>query len=316
MKYSILGNTGLKVSAFCMGCLALGPAQYNLAIPEGQALINYAVSKGVNFFDASELYGVYRYLGCLRDEPGIVISSRSYAASREDMKASLDAARREMNRDKIEIFGLHEQESGLTLKGHRQALEYLAEAREKGLIGAVSVSTHYVGCVRSAALLPEVDVIFAILNIEGLGIVDGSRQDMEEALAFAHYMGKGIYIMKALGGGHLFRRSYDALSYARDFPYKHSVCVGAKNKAEIGFACGVLAYDMSREEAASLEAVIGAASKRLVVEPWCQGCGKCEEKCGFGAISVTGGKAEVNQAKCMLCGYCARVCPYFCLKLI
>ncbi|HHT84714.1 MAG: aldo/keto reductase [Bacillota bacterium] len=316
MKYSILGATGLKVSVLCMGCLVLGPAQYNLSDEESRELIDYAVSKGVNFFDTSELYGVYRQLRCLKDKSGVVISSRSYAASRDEMKASLETARREMNRDKIEIFGLHEQESGLTLKGHMQALEYLAESREKGLIDAVSVSTHYVACVRSAALLPEVDVILAILNIDGIGIADGSRQDMEEALAFARYMGKGVYLMKALGGGHLFRKSYEALCYTRDFPYKDSVCVGVKNKAELDFACGVLCSDITPEKAENLEAVIRASPKRLVVEPWCQGCGKCEEKCGFGAISVTGGQARVDLSKCMLCGYCARVCPYFCLKVV
>jgi len=316
MKYSILGATGLKVSVLCMGCLVLGPAQYNLSDEESRELIDYAVSKGVNFFDTGELYGVYRQLRCLKDKSGVVISSRSYAASRDEMKASLETARREMNRDKIEIFGLHEQESGLTLKGHMQALEYLAESREKGLIDAVSVSTHYVACVRSAALLPEVDVILAILNIDGIGIADGSRQDMEEALAFARYMGKGVYLMKALGGGHLFRKSYEALCYTRDFPYKDSVCVGVKNKAELDFACGVLCSDITPEKAENLEAVIRASPKRLVVEPWCQGCGKCEEKCGFGAISVTGGQARVDLSKCMLCGYCARVCPYFCLKVV
>lgn len=139
---------------------------------------------------------------------------------------------------------------------------------------------------------------------------------MEEALAFARYMGKGVYLMKALGGGHLFRKSYEALCYTRDFPYKDSVCVGVKNKAELDFACGVLCSDITPEKAENLEAVIRASPKRLVVEPWCQGCGKCEEKCGFGAISVTGGQARVDLSKCMLCGYCARVCPYFCLKVV
>lgn len=316
MKYSVLGNTGLKVSVLCMGSLVLGPAQYNLSGDKSRDLIGYAVSRGVNFFDTSELYGVYPHLRCLSGKSDIVISSRNYAVSGDEMKASLEMARREMNRDKVEIFGLHEQESGLTLKGHRQALEYLAEAREKGLIDAVSVSTHYVACVRSAALLPEVDVIFAILNIDGLGIVDGSRQDMEEALAFARYMGKGVYIMKALGGGHLFRRSHEALCYVRDFPHKDSVCVGVKNKAELDFACEVLCSDISPEQAGTLAPVAGTTKKRLIVEDWCQGCGKCQEMCGFGAISVTGGKAELDRSRCMLCGYCARVCPHFCLKVI
>ncbi|MGI6627440.1 MAG: aldo/keto reductase [Bacillota bacterium] len=316
MKYSFLGKTGLNVSMFCMGSLVMGPAQYNLSMEQSQTLIRDALAAGVNFFDTSEFYGVYPQLRCLRKEQNLVISSRSYAVSRDEMKTSLETARRELGRDRVEIFGLHEQESGLTLKGHREALEYLAEAREKGIIDAVSVSTHYVSCVKSASMLSEVDVIFAILNIEGLGIADGSRQDMEEALAFARYMGKGIYIMKALGGGHLYRNSYEALCYVREFPYKDSVCVGVKNTAELEFGCKVLCSGISQEEREKLEFKIMAGTKELVVEDWCQGCGKCVERCGFSAISMVDGKARVDKSRCMLCGYCARVCPCFCLKVV
>ncbi len=316
MKYSLLGKTHLKVSALCFGSLIVGPAQYNLSLLQSQSLIRDALALGVNFFDTSEFYGVYPQLRCLSKEENVVISSRSYAVSRDEMVRSLEMARQGLGRDRVEVFGLHEQESGLTLKGHRQALEYLAESREKGLIDAVSVSTHHVACVRSASLLPEVDVIFAILNIDGLGIADGSREDMEQALAFARYMGKGIYIMKALGGGHLYRRAYDALRYVREFPHKDSVCVGAKNKAELEFASKVLSSDISCGEREKLESEIQGAKKRLVVEDWCQGCGRCREKCGFSAISIVNGKATVDESRCMLCGYCARVCRYFCLKVI
>lgn len=316
MIYTSLGRTGLSVSVLCMGSLVLGPAQYNLSIQEGNSLIEHATDWGVNFFDTSEFYGAYPYLRCLSQKENIVISSRSYAASRSEMRHSLDMARSELDRDKIEVFGLHEQESGLTLKGHRGALEYLAESKEKGTIDAVSVSTHYVSCVRSAAMLPEVDVIFAILNVEGLGIADGSREDMEEALAFARYMGKGIYIMKALGGGHLYHMPYEALAYARDFPHKDSVCVGMKNEHELEFACKVLCSQISREEIAEDCSISLSAPKRLIVEDWCEACGKCVQKCGFSAISILDGKAVVDESRCMLCGYCARVCPNFCLKVV
>jgi len=314
--YTSLGQTGLNVSAMCMGSLVMGPAQYNMSIEEGDSLIQHALDWGVNFFDTSEFYGAYPYLRCLSQKKNIIISSRSYAVSESQMKRSLEIARSELNRERIEIFGLHEQESGLTLKGHREALEYLAESREKGIIDAVSVSTHYVSCVRSAAMLPEIDVIFAILNMQGLGIADGSREDMEEALAFARYMGKGIYLMKALGGGHLYRQPFEALSYARDFPHKDSVCVGVKNEYELEFACKVLCSEISTEEIAEAYSISRSTPKRLVVEKWCEGCGKCADKCGFSAITIVNGKATIDESRCMLCGYCARVCPNFCIKVV
>lgn len=315
MRYSFLGNTSLKVSILSFGSLVIGPAQYRMPIARGQEILEYAWERGINFFDAAELYDTHAYLRVLAKREGAVISSRSYAYSREGMKESLDRARRELDADLVPIFGLHEQESGLTLKGHREALDYLVEARERGLIKAISVSTHYVQCVRAAAMLPEVDVIFAILNVGGLGIADGSRQDMEEALAFARYMGKGIYLMKALGGGHLHKNAYQALSYARDFPHKDSVCVGLKSEGEIDFAVRVMCGEDS-EDLKALGGKLSSESKVLLVEDWCQGCGRCVEKCPFGAIRVENGVAVVDRTKCMLCGYCARVCPHFCLKVM
>ncbi|QUL99721.1 MAG: aldo/keto reductase [Candidatus Fermentithermobacillus carboniphilus] len=316
MNYSRLGNTGLKVSVLCMGSLVIGPAQYNLNLERGQSLISKALALGVNFFDTSEFYGTYPYLRRAARHPGVVISSRSYASTAREMQRSLDLARKELGKDTIEVFGLHEQESGLTLKGHREALDYLVKAKDKGLVRAISVSTHYVSCVRSAAMLPEVDVILALLNLEGIGIPDGSRQDMEEALKFARYMGKGVYIMKVLGGGHLYKRAYEALSYARDFAFKDSVAVGVKDELELEFAARVLSGESYTEEIERLACLAAGGEKRIVVEDWCQGCGQCVEKCSFSAIEVYHGKARVDRDKCMLCGYCARACPHFCLKVL
>jgi len=62
---------------------------------------------------------------------------------------------------------LHEQESRLTLKGHREALEYYISMKEKGIIKAVGVSTHNVEVVEACCEMPEVDVIHPIVNKAG-----------------------------------------------------------------------------------------------------------------------------------------------------
>ena len=43
----------------------------------------------------------------------------------------MEKARHEIDRDVIDIFMMHEQESKWTLKGHRDALEYLLDAKCK-----------------------------------------------------------------------------------------------------------------------------------------------------------------------------------------
>ncbi|MGE5578735.1 MAG: aldo/keto reductase [Bacillota bacterium] len=312
LKYSELGRTGLSVSQLCFGSLALGPAQHDLSLSRSRELLMYAWHKGVNFFDTAELYGTYPHLRCVSELPGAVIASRSYAVTGAEMRDSFDLCRRELGRDTLDIFGLHEQESGLTLKGHGGALKYLESQKAKGNLKAISVSTHSVDCVRAAAMRDDVDIVFALLNVAGLGIRNGTREDMEEALRFAVEAGKGVYLMKVLGGGHLHREAERALAYAASFPWKASVCVGLCDEYEVECASRVL----TGEKPPEAPVLRLDTDRRLFVEDWCEACGKCVERCPFGALSILGDRVSVDAGKCMLCGYCARACPHFCLKVV
>ncbi len=55
MQYRKLGRSGLSVSAICLGTMTWGEQNSEA---EGHAQIDYALSKGVNFFDAAEMYPV------------------------------------------------------------------------------------------------------------------------------------------------------------------------------------------------------------------------------------------------------------------
>ncbi|WP_446916691.1 aldo/keto reductase, partial [Klebsiella pneumoniae] len=83
--------------------------------------------------------------------------------------ASVKKALKELDTDYIDIFMLHEQESLLTLKGHKGALNRLVELKEAGYIRAIGISTHFIGCVNATALFPEIEVIHPIINRRGVG---------------------------------------------------------------------------------------------------------------------------------------------------
>jgi aryl-alcohol dehydrogenase-like predicted oxidoreductase len=55
MDYRELGRTGVRVSAVCLGTMTFG--QQN-SEAEGHAQMDYAVDRGVNIFDAAELYPI------------------------------------------------------------------------------------------------------------------------------------------------------------------------------------------------------------------------------------------------------------------
>ena len=314
MQYVRLGNTGIEVSRLCFGALVIGPLQCGLPVGSGAAVIRAALEKGVNFIDTAELYGTYDHIReavkGLAKRP--VIATKSYAYSAEGAAESVEKARRGLDADVLDIFLMHEQESRLTLKGHREALEFYLNEREKGRIRAVGVSTHNIEVVRAICDMPEIDVVHPLVNISGIGIGDGTVGQMLEAVEMAFSCGKGVYSMKPLGSGNLLHSYDECMDFVLGLPYIHSVAVGMQNTDEVEM-------NILRFEGRSIPTVLKEAAlnreKHLHVDYWCEGCGRCVGRCRQNAISIVGGKAMADREKCVLCGYCGSVCPQFAIKI-
>lgn len=315
MDYRTLGDTGIKVSRLCFGALTIGPLQANLSVSEGAAVIKRALEQGVNFIDTAELYQTYPYIReAIKDRKNdVVICSKCYAYTRDGMEESLRNALQGIDRDYIDIFMLHEQESLLTIKGHWEAIEYLLEAKAKGLVRAVGISTHHVAAVKAAAEIPEIEVIHPIINKSGIGIADGTTEDMLSAIGQAQRAGKGIYGMKALGGGNLLGMAQEALNYVLGLSDLAAVAVGMQKFAEVDYNIRFFSQAYIPK---NLQEQVARQPRRLHIDDWCQGCGACVEKCGAKALYLDGGKAQVKKELCRLCGYCGAVCPLFAIKVI
>lgn len=315
MEYRVLGSTGIKVSRICFGALTIGPLQANLPLREGADLIRYALERGINFIDTAKLYGTYTYIRrALQGWPGdVVIATKSYDYTWEGMAKSLEEARRALNRDYIDIFLLHEQESPLTLEGHKPALEYLWEAKAKGWVKAVGLSTHSAGLIKYAAEREDVEIIHPIVNCRGIGLLDGSVADVLSNLQIAAGKGKGVYGMKPLGGGNLITCVKEALDFVFGLDSLHSVAMGCKMKAELDYNLAVLAGE---KPSAQVEAAVKKAPRRIHVEEWCQGCGACVKKCPYGLLAVKDGKACLIRQGCVFCGYCGSACEQFAIKVV
>jgi aryl-alcohol dehydrogenase-like predicted oxidoreductase/NAD-dependent dihydropyrimidine dehydrogenase PreA subunit len=316
LQYRTLGQTGIKVSRLCFGALTIGPLQTNLSVREGARVVAQALAAGVNFIDTAELYYTYPYISEALKQTGgdAVIVSKSYAYTGGHMAESLAGALRELNRDYVDVFLLHEQESKQTIKGHWEALEYLIKAKEKGLVRAVGLSTHHVAGVLDAATIPEIDVIHPLINLTGIGIKDGTVDDMRRAITLAHAAGKGLYAMKALGGGHLLARKDEAFRYILAIPELAAVAVGMSSLAEVDYNTRVFA-ELPVE--AALAGKVARQPRRLLIDEWCQGCGACVAGCKAGALRLAAdGRAAVTQEACTLCGYCAPLCPEFFIKVV
>lgn len=317
MKRRPLGQTGILVSPLCFGALTLGPLQRNLPVKEGAYLMDYAWERGVNFFDTSDLYKTYPYLSELvKSHPDAVICSKSYDYAAEGVSARLEKALRGIGRDYIDLFMLHEQESRYTFEGHMEAIEALLKAKKEGKIRAFGISTHRVSGVRDAIDFPQIDVVFPLLPMSGIGIEDGGIDAMLDALKDFRKTGRGAYAMKVLGGGTLIPQREACFAYARDLlndSLVDSVAVGMQSTDEIDCNLALIKGEVPDPE---LESRIARQPRELHIDDWCEGCGSCVRRCGQHALRLEDGHAAVDRSKCIACGYCASVCPVFCLKII
>lgn len=313
MQKSVLGKTGITVSRLCFGTLTMSPMQRNLKPSEGARLLLLAYDRGVNFLDTAEIYDNYEHIKlALKERPDYVVSTKCYAYDEKTALESWEKSVRSLGREYIDIFMLHEQESEHTLRGHKKAIAFFQKKKEQGYIGALGMSTHFIAGVEGALKHPLMDIIHPIFNEYGLGIVDGTIEQMQEIVQKCYAAGMGVLAMKPLGGGHLISRREQAFDFVLSKPYIHSVAMGMQSAAEVEYNCALC----NGESTAPFEKSIDMAKRTLLIQNWCEGCGKCERACKNNAITLINGKATVDMSKCILCGYCAPGCPQFCIKVI
>ncbi len=316
MEICTLGNTGIQVSSVGFGVLPLGPAQLSLPLEEGAEILAYGLSRGINFVDTAQYYRASPYIrrglelfdSASTGQQPVVLCSKSLATTYDEMALAIDQERRALNRDVIDIFLLHEVRPN-QLAGRTGPWQCLQDAKAKGHIRAAGLSTHHVDVVQVAASMDELDVVFPLLNYAGLGIRQGDRfasaADMEAAIHKCNTAGKGVFTMKAFGGGALTATYQQALNYVFGQPDVHSVMIGFGKTKDvddiIAYIDGTMAKDYNPD----------VSKKRVYInQEDCEGCGACKSTCPAAAIFYNQrGLAQVDHSKCLTCGYCSPVCP-------
>jgi len=314
-KYS-LGKTGIKVTEMCFGALPIGPLQANISVEKGAKLIRAALEKGINFIDTAEAYKTYPHIKKALEgyNKEVIIATKSSAKTYKEMEQSIKYALTSLNRTDIDIFLLHAARVTPSVFEERAgALQCLKDYKSKGIIRAIGISTHVVGVVRRAAEIKEIDIIFPIINKIGIGTVGGSIEDMIKAISEAYEAGKGLYAMKALGGGHLIDQLEEAFNFVRKIKGISSIAVGMVNQEELEVNLKIFNDEEILQELLTQKI---KPSKRLFISRFCKGCGTCVKACPNNALSLKNGKAVVDHKLCILCGYCNPVCPEFAIRLI
>jgi len=305
-----LGNTGLEISVAGFGVLTVGNTQLNLSVEKGADVLSYALEKGINFLDTAQAYETYPYIrkALMTSNKEIIICSKSLSGSYEGMKSAVEEARFEMSRDFIDIFLLHEVRHNGDFEKRSGAWEYLNEAKSKGLVKAIGISTHHVDVAEEIASCKECDVLFPLINFMSLGIRNGDYTGTKEAMASAikkaATAGIGVFTMKVFGGGNLTGHYMEALDYVYGLDGICSAMIGFGNKKEVDDIFDYLDGKLGKNYIPDIR------HKRIYIDQGdCEACYACIEKCPNHAIFINeNGLAQVDHDKCLTCGYCAPVC--------
>ncbi len=143
MKYNTLPNTDIKISKICLGTMTFGEQNTEA---EGHAQMDYALEKGINFFDTAEMYSVpgrketygstEKILGTWfkksgkREEiflaskiagpnPGLAYIRENMDFSPESIALSIDKSLARLQTDYIDLYQLHWPERKANFFGQR-----------------------------------------------------------------------------------------------------------------------------------------------------------------------------------------------------
>lgn len=220
MKYVRLGNTGLKVSKLCLGCMSYGKGNYHAGwtLDEEQSapLFKRAFEHGINFFDTADAYAEgasEALLGKMiktyarRDE--VVIASKFFGpmgpgqnergASRKHIMSAVDASLRRLGTDHIDLYQLHRWDYETPFEETAQALDDLVRAGKVLYLGASSMHTWQFakalgiqaqnGFARFVSMQPQYNLVY--------------REEEREMLPFCLDQGIGVIPWSPLARGFL-----------------------------------------------------------------------------------------------------------------
>ncbi|KNH18134.1 oxidoreductase [Priestia megaterium] len=158
MEYTKLGNTGLDVSRFCLGCMGFGDAvnwvhPWVLDEEKSRPIIKKALDLGINFFDTANVYshGVSEEIlgSALKDYANrdeVVIATKVHqpmhkgpngsGLSRKAIMSEVDKSLKRLGTDYIDLYIIHRWDYNTPIEETMEALHDVVKAGKARYIGA------------------------------------------------------------------------------------------------------------------------------------------------------------------------------------
>jgi aryl-alcohol dehydrogenase-like predicted oxidoreductase len=311
-----LGSTGRTISPLVFGTLPLGYLQADLSPAQGGRLIRHALEGGVTAVDTATLYETYPHVreGLAGFNGEVTVITKTHAPDPATARAHVERGLRELGRERLDIVHVHAARIADPLVERAGVIEELVRMKEEGKIAHVGLSSHYIGAVRSIASRPDIEVVHPLINRTGMGILDGTPGEMAEAIRLCAEAGKGVYAMKALAGGNLIAEARASFAYVLGLAGVHGVAVGMLSEEEID--ANIALFSGLPPDSGVWEQLEQRRRRLAIMGNFCKSCGSCLSACGSGALALVNGKPVVDEAACVLCGYCGAECPEFIIRVV
>ncbi|HTQ13571.1 MAG TPA: aldo/keto reductase [Rhizomicrobium sp.] len=160
MELVRFGNTGLKVSKICLGCMTYGTPKWRdwvLDEEQSRPFIRAALDKGINFFDTADVYSLgasEEVLGrALKDlapsRERIVVATKvcspmgptpnEVGLSRKHIMHGIDNSLRRLGMDYVDLYQIHRFDPTTPIEETIDALHDVVKAGKARYIGASSM---------------------------------------------------------------------------------------------------------------------------------------------------------------------------------
>jgi 1-deoxyxylulose-5-phosphate synthase len=224
MDYIRLGNTGLKVSRLCLGCMTYGAPErgshpWSLDEERSRPFIKQALDAGINFFDTANTYSegsseeiVGRALKDFARREEIVLATKVYfpmrkgpnnggGLSRKSIFNEIDNSLRRLGTDYVDLYQIHRWDYNTPIEETLEALHDLIKIGKVRYIGASSMHAWQFatalytadrhGWTRFATMQPHYNLLY--------------REEEREMLPFCKEQGVGVIPWSPLARGRLTR---------------------------------------------------------------------------------------------------------------
>lgn len=238
MEYIRFGNTGMKVSKICLGCMTYGKPteRWPWALNEEQSrpFIKKALELGINFFDTADVYadGISEEVTgkalkdfARRDE--LVIATKVHGAmgtgpndkglSRKHIMSAIDASLKRLGTDYVDLYQIHRWDYETPLEETLEALHDIVKMGKARYIGASSMyawqfaqalyTSDLHGWTRFVSMQPQYNLVYREEEREMLPLCS----DQKIAVIPWSPLARGLLTGKRIkGGGETERARTDA----------------------------------------------------------------------------------------------------------